>query len=325
MNKKFLAFSTLFALLFTATIAPLYATSGSNPPSGDYELFLEDAQYVLEKNTILTDNLPTIEGETDLIYTIVSEPSHGTLVYSDTTSPSFSYTPTLDYVGTDSFTFKVTNETLESNIATATLTINAPAEPVIPFNYIDMQEHWANYSASHLAARGLIIGEEIGSRFYFDPEREMTRSDFMLFLLAITENNTDSELEIPEVIFADSSSTPDWLIEAAKLAYAKGIIKGSAVGNSIYLNAEVPITRTEASVMINNILKPTDSTTDLTYSDANLIPTWGLQSVKNLTAYQILQGSNGKFDPNSIITRGQAAEMCFKLVKQLEADSLEIK
>ena len=77
--------------------------------------------------------------------------------------------------------------------------------------------------------------------------------------------------------------------------------------------------------MINNILKPTDSTTDLTYSDANLIPTWGLQSVKNLTAYQILQGSNGKFDPNSIITRGQAAEMCFKLVKQLEADSLEIK
>lgn len=289
------------------------------------ELTITDATFKLEKNTILTSNLPSIEGQEDLKYVIVSEPQHGSLTHSDESSASFSYTPELDYVGEDTFTFKVTKDEQESNVATATLTIEEPAEPVIPFNYIDLQNHWANYSASHLAARGLIIGEEIGNRYYFYPDRNMNRSDFMLFLLAITESNEDAEIEMPNVTFADSDTIPSWLVEAAKLAYAKGIIKGSAEGNSVYLNPYSSITRTEAVVMINNVLKPANSTDALTYSDASAIPEWGLQAVKNLTAYQIIQGTGAEFDPNSNITRGQAAEMCFKLVKQLEKDALSAK
>ena len=185
-----------------------------------------------------------------------------------------------------------------------------------------MQNHWANYSSSHLAARGLIIGEEIGSRYYFYPERTMTRADFMLFLLAITESNEDATLEIPNVTFADSDTTPDWLNEAAKIAYAKGIIKGSAAGNKVYLNAYSPLTRTEAVVMINNVLKPSNTNEALKYSDLKSIPEWGLQAVKNLTSYQIVQGSDNMFNPSRIITRGQAAELCFKLIKQMEKDAL---
>lgn len=302
----------------TATVSLTIIENTEEPEN----LTISDVNYTLEENSILTANLPTIEGETALSYVIVSQPSHGTLTHSDETKPSFSYTPILDYTGTDSFTFKITKGELESNIATATLTIEKAATPVIPFNYIDMQNHWANYSASHLAARGLIIGEEIGSRFYFYPEREMTRSDFILFLLAITESNEDANIEIPKVTFADSETTPDWLIEAAKLAYAKGIIKGSAEGNNVFLNPYAPLTRTEAAVMINNVLKPTNSTKDLTYSDLSSIPAWGLQAIKNLTAYQIIQGDGSKFDPNSIINRGQAAEMCFKLIKQMEKEAL---
>ena len=305
----------------TVTLTVTEPTAPEEPEESE-TLAISNADYTLEENSILTANLPTIEGETDLKYVIVSEPAHGTLTHSDETMPSFSYTPTLDYVGSDSFTFKITKGELESNVATAYLTIEKAAEPVIPFTYIDMQNHWANYSASHLAARGLIVGEEIGSRFYFYPDREMNRSEFILFLLAITESNEDANIEIPNVTFADSDNTPDWLIEAAKLAYAKGIIKGSAEGNSIYLNAYSPLTRTEAVVMINNVLKPANSTKDLTYADLKSIPEWGIQAVKNLTSYQIIQGSGNEFDPNSVITRGQAAEMCFKLIKQMEKDAL---
>ena len=306
--------------------------SGTDTEDGDITdgedqetLTIANGEFSLEKNSILTSNLPAIEGETSLVYVIVTNPTHGTLVHSDTSSASFTYTPELNYVGNDSFTFKVTKGEIESNIATIALTIKEPSEPIIPFNYIDMQNHWANYSASHLAARGLIIGEEIGSRFYFYPDRQMTRSEFLLFLLAITESNEDAELEIPNVTFADSTNIPSWLLEAAKLAYAKGIIKGAAVGNSIYLNPTSPITRTEAVVMINNILKPSNSTETLTYSDTSSIPEWGTQAVKNLTAYQIIQGSGTMFNPNNIISRAEAAEMSFKLIKQLEKDALAPK
>lgn len=284
-----------------------------------------DEQIEIDKNTILTANFKatsTVPNAT-LSYLIVEQPAHGTLVHTKESDKSFTYTPDLDYVGTDRFTFKVSDGTSISNIATISITISVPAEEIIPFNYIDMQNHWANYSASHLAARGLIIGEEIGSRYYFYPERQMTRADFILFLLAITESNEDATIKIPKVTFADEESTPDWLIEAAKLAYAKGIIKGSAEGDKLYLNAYNPLSRKEAVVMIDNVLKLTNSTDRLTYEDTSLIPEWATQAVKNLTAYKIIQGdSENKFSPNKIITRAEAAEMCYKTVKQLEADEM---
>lgn len=278
----------------------------------------------MDKNTILTDNLEVInEDEETLTYIIVEEPENGTLVHSEEDSPEFTYTPELNYVGTDSFTFKVNNGELDSNIATVSITITEPSEPVIPFNYIDMQEHWANFSASHLAARGLIIGEEIGGNYYFHPEYKMTRSEFMIFLLAITADPEDDNIEIPSVTFADANITPDWLLDLAKLAYAKGIIKGSAEGNKIYLNPYNPISRTEAVVMIDNALNGSNSNEALTFIDKALIPEWGVQAVKNLVGYQIIQGNpGGTFNPNATITRAEAAEMSFKLVKELEKQAL---
>ena len=286
---------------------------------------VEVVEELIDKNTILTANFKatsTVPNAT-LSYLIVEQPAHGTLVHTKESDKSFTYTPDLDYVGTDSFTFKVSDGTSISNIATISITISVPAEEIIPFNYIDMQNHWANYSASHLAARSLIIGEEIGSRYYFYPERQMTRADFILFLLAITESNEDATIEIPKVTFADEKNTPDWLIEAAKLAYAKGIIKGSAEGNKLYLNAYNPLSRKEAVVMIDNVLTLTNSTERLTYEDTSLIPEWATQAVKNLTAYKIIQGdSENRFSPNKIITRAEAAEMCYKTVKQLESEEM---
>lgn len=279
----------------------------------------------IDRNTILTANFRATStiADSSLIYIIVDQPSHGTLVHTNETDKTFTYTPDLDYTGTDTFTFKVSDGTSISNIATITIVISVPEEEIIPFNYIDMQEHWANYSASHLAARGLIIGEEIGNRFYFYPNREMTRADFILFLLAITESNEDANLEIPDVTFADTEDTPSWLIEAAKLAYAKGIIKGAADGNKLYLNPYNLLTRKEAVVMINNILDLTNSTDNLDYIDKSQIPNWAIQAVKNLTSYKIIQGnSNKEFNPNKIISRAEAAEMCYKLVKQLEKEQM---
>ena len=188
-----------------------------------------------------------------------------------------------------------------------------------------MQNHWANYSASHLAARGLVIGEEIGNRFYFCPNKTMTRGDFMLFLLAITESNVDASIDTSKVEFADSEKTPDWLLEAAKVAYSKGIIKGSSNNGKIYLNLDKPISRVEAAIMVSNVLDDKSSTENITYKDIANIPTWALSAVKNLSAYQIIQGdSNGTFRPNDILTRGEGAELSFKLLKQLELNDMNI-
>lgn len=299
--------------------------TGELPASGEAILnsVAQSSSISTYKNTTVTSTLHAeiASGETGIKYIIETQPAHGTLLYQDNTIATFSYTPDKDYVGKDAFSFKLTNGTLFSNVAMVTITVSENPAPVIPFYYIDMQDHWANYSASHLAARNLIVGEEIGSRYYFRPNTITTREDFMLYLLAITESNEDAKITIPKVTFADEKIYPSWLLEAAKLAYAKGIIKGSSSENKLYLNLYNSITRSEAAVMINNVLKLTANSEELKYSDKNDIPTWARPAIKALTAYQIMQGDGANIRPNSLITKAESAELCYKLLKQLESDT----
>lgn len=282
------------------------------------------SKYEILENSKLSASLDAniVSGE-NVSYAITVQPTHGTVVQSGESGKNYIYTPEKDYHGTDSFSFRLEEGKKYSNSATVSITIKQDTSNVIPFNYIDMKDHWANYSASHLAARGLIIGEEIGNRFYFKPEKTMTRGEFMLFLLAITESNVDAEIDVSKVKFADSSSTPDWLLEAAKVAYSRGILKGSAEGEKIYLNLDRTITRAEAATMISNVLGDKDSTKEIKYKDVGMIPSWALKAVKNLSAYKIIQGdAAGTFRPMSKLTRGEAAELSFKLLKQLEQKSM---
>ena len=57
-----------------------------------------------------------------LTYSIVVPPANG---IATETNGVFAYTPNLDYLGTDSFTYKVSNGTYESTEATVTITIGA--------------------------------------------------------------------------------------------------------------------------------------------------------------------------------------------------------
>ena len=52
----------------------------------------------------------------------MSDPTHGDLTGSGS---SRTYTPDADYNGTDSFTFSAYDGTVDSNVATFSLTINA--------------------------------------------------------------------------------------------------------------------------------------------------------------------------------------------------------
>ena len=106
------------------------------------------------------------------------------------------------------------------------------------------------------------------------------------------------------------------------------IISGVSKDNSLYFNPNAWITRGEAFVMINNALlvktKMTNTNEKLNYTDSTSIPSWALQSIKNLTAYQIIQGdSNNAINSSKTTTRGEAAELCFKLLKQLELNDLK--
>src|SRR4029079_15446218 len=53
----------------------------------------------------------------------VTGPAHGTLTLN--TNGTFTYTPANNFTGPDSFTYKASDGTLESNVATVTITVTA--------------------------------------------------------------------------------------------------------------------------------------------------------------------------------------------------------
>lgn len=69
-------------------------------------------------NITLTGSDP--EGS-PLTYIVVTNTTHGTL---SGTTPNLTYTPTADFTGTDSFTFKVNDGSLDSTLTTVSITVN---------------------------------------------------------------------------------------------------------------------------------------------------------------------------------------------------------
>jgi VCBS repeat-containing protein len=76
------------------------------------------------EDTVITGALPANDIDSvSLSYSAVSQPAHGSVtVHTDGT---FRYTPNADFNGTDSFSFKANDGTLDSNAATESLTVSA--------------------------------------------------------------------------------------------------------------------------------------------------------------------------------------------------------
>jgi hypothetical protein len=76
------------------------------------------------KNTPTPITLTATDANNDpLTYSIVTQPSHGTLSPSTPGGAARTYTPNTDYVGPDSFTFKANDGTVDSNTATVSINV----------------------------------------------------------------------------------------------------------------------------------------------------------------------------------------------------------
>ena len=94
-----------------------------------------DDAYTIQEDTALSGNVLSNDTDVDgdpLAAAKLTDPSHGSLVFNP--NGSFSYTPGADFNGTDSFTYKVNDGTVDSNTATVTITITPMNDPPVAVN-----------------------------------------------------------------------------------------------------------------------------------------------------------------------------------------------
>lgn len=100
--------------------------TGSAPSIGQINAPVANADnYTTTANTPLTVTAPGVlandTGSSPLTAVKVTNPAHGTLTFN--ANGSFTYTPAANYAGSDSFTYKATDGTADSNVATVTIAV----------------------------------------------------------------------------------------------------------------------------------------------------------------------------------------------------------
>lgn len=241
------------------------------------------------------------EGE-DLTFEVVSAPRKGEVTVN---GANFTYTPGEGLAGGDDFTYTATDS--GGNVsapARVTVTIEKVKSGV---TYADTGESAAAAAAQYLAEEGIFTGSKIGEQWYFEPDRAVSRSEFLAMVLETIGREVTS---VTMTGFCDDAAIPAWAKDYAAAGVADGILKGKATAEGAAFMGEEPISFNEAATVLNRVLDLGDVDLDEWYADREVIPSWAAQAVGNMEAVSVLQaGSFGSTTMMEQITRADAAQM----------------
>lgn len=228
------------------------------------------------------------EGD-DITYSVTVSPRHGTLRLIDAKSGFFMYTPKVDFTGRDTFSVRATDSYgNRSETKRIILHVNETENTTV---FYDMTNHWAHLSASRICASSLMKGVEADGKLYFEPEKAVTRGDF----LAIAMISAGLEPKVEKVFassFYDDSSVPVNIKSYAQAALTMGIVSGYEENGNVLFKSTEPITRQDAALIISRILEYCGSDEKDAYSAGILVGT-----------------GKGERAENDIVTRAQTAKI----------------
>lgn len=235
---------------------------------------------------------------------VVQEAGKGMVTVYDAT---FVYRPFADEMGEDSFTVLATDSAGNySRQATVTVQIE---QNKMGDGFSDMRLHPSHYSALMLAQNNLVSGERVGDSLLFQPDRQMTQSDFMLMVLAVADT-TNVHTPCVSTDLPNDKDIALWLKPYLRTAKRLGLIGAGE------FYPDTPITRAEAVQLISRATGMQDVEAQaLHIRDLEKIPAESLQSYINLAATDMLSLYDGYARPDEPLTRAAAADLVWQLYR----------
>lgn len=243
------------------------------------------------------------DAEGDAItYDIKQAPQKGTVVVD---GADFTYTPDEGVTGSDSFTYTATDAAGNTSApAEVTVTIEKIRSGV---TYADMGDSAAAAAAQYLAEEGIFTGQKIGDQYCFEPDRTVSRSEFLAMVL---ETSGADVTAVTMTGFSDDDAIPTWAKAYAAAGVAEGVVQGSATAEGAAFRGEDPITFNEAATVLNRVLSVADVDLAVWYADREAVPSWAAQAVGNMESVSVLSaGSFGSAALDEPVTRADAAQM----------------
>lgn len=224
--------------------------------------------------------------EQPITYTLVRQPRRGTVELRE--DGSFTYTPNKNKVGVDSFTFTATDPAGNvSREATVTVQILKPTDNK---QYRDTLGEDCHFNAQWLRSTGLFSGEQVGDDLCFQPDKTVSRGEFLSMLVNL--------LEIP----VEEVDAPDWVQPYLDAAVRSGLVSG---WESESFNMNEAVTGAEAAVALQNALDLSVSHEAMSYAEE--APEWAATSLAVMAA-------NGlELNAEAELTRGEVSQMLYQV------------
>lgn len=188
------------------------------------------------------------------------------------------------------------------------LTQGEPAETICQFT--DITNHWAKDDILYLFNRGIVNGM---TNTEFAPENQITRAEFVK-LLCMSMNLPESK----ENKFLDNGEE-DWYYSYVLKASAAGIV----MGEGDYFFPQRNISREEMAVIIYRCIQylhlEPEENIGVEFDDIDTCSEWSRETVKTLSNYNIINGTEGKFLPKECATRAQAAVIIKRFLLKKES------
>ena len=261
----------------------------------------------ISANGILSAHDP--EGD-ELTYEVVEYPSNGILTIDDEHSGVYTYMPDKSFTGDDDFVYVVKDKYGNySSGVRVNIKVDAPSVSV---KYNDLEGSDVYNYAITMTELGIMNGERVGDNYYFRPDTEVSRVDFLVSAmktLGITSVPTATTTP-----FSDDESIGDEVKGYVNLAYAKGYISGIRNSEGVFFRPNEKITISEASVIISNMIGYASPDIIPTFADMDKVPEWSEKAVLSLHSLGILECYDMIIGADKTLDRANMAKMLSKSV-----------
>ena len=170
---------------------------------------------ITNKNTQKTITLSGSDLENNsLTYIVVTQPNNGSLSGNGNNR---NYIPNNNYIGFDSFTYKVNDNNADSNTATVSIVVNSPpiansinittdknTQKTITLSGSDLENNSLTYIIVSQPDHGSLSGN--GNNITYTPINNYTGSDS--FTYKVNDGNADSNIAIVSIIINSNNSIP---------------------------------------------------------------------------------------------------------------------
>lgn len=241
---------------------------------------------------------------------IVLYPEHGTLSITDSQRGGYKYTPASGYCGKDEFVV-VARDVYGNYSAVQTIKVEVEKNKV---SFVDTVDHWCENAAICLYKKGAAEVANYEEGLVFCPDEKISREEFVVMAMKALDITT---LTDTNTSFADNSEIDVKYRPYIATAQRMGYIKGKDIDGVMYFDPKGSISKSEAAVVINNIVKFEEAEYIMTFADDGAIPTWAKSAVYALTGAGVFNGDGeGAIEPSILMSRAQSVQMLYNIIEK---------